>query len=140
MNVHAHNAVFSLSVASKKRAARALTPSTPRPKRGQPKPVETTAGVANGKEEAEKYVIDRTGCVILVGGGKRRSVASCVFSGMERKEGMWYLHYQYSVIRAGIWGDDDAPVLRPYQDIFACPRKRFFLAVGPICRVNPHAL
>jgi hypothetical protein len=28
---------------------------------GHPKPVETTEGVAKGTEEADKYVIDRTG-------------------------------------------------------------------------------
>jgi hypothetical protein len=28
---------------------------------GQPKPVETTEGVAKGKEVAERYVIDKTG-------------------------------------------------------------------------------
>ncbi len=67
---------------------RELTPSTPRPKRGQPKPIEITVGVAKGKEDAEKYVIDKTGWVILAGGGKRRPVESRVFSGMERKEGM----------------------------------------------------
>lgn len=91
-----------------------MTPSTPRPKLGQPNPVETTAGVAKGKEEAERYVIDRTGWVILVGGGKRRLVASSAFSGMERKEGMWYLRYHDLATRAGIWGGDNAPVLRPY--------------------------
>lgn len=54
MSVHEHNVVFSLSAANKKRVTRELTPSTPKPMFGHPKPMETTEGVAKGKDEAEK--------------------------------------------------------------------------------------
>jgi hypothetical protein len=69
---------------------------------GHPKPVETTAGVAKGKEEAEKYVIDKTGWVTSADGGRRGSIESCVFSGMYRKEGMLYLRIHKSLICCGI--------------------------------------
>jgi hypothetical protein len=58
---------------------------------GHPNPVATTGGVAKGKEAAEQYVIERTGWVTLAGGGRRGALASSVFSGMDRKEGMLYL-------------------------------------------------
>lgn len=71
---------------------RELTPSTPRPQFGQPKPQATVAGVAKG-EAAEKYVIGRvgTGGSSEGAGGMRFCVDRNVFSGMLRKEGIAYL-------------------------------------------------
>jgi len=69
---------------------------------GHPNPVATTEGVAKGKEAAEQYVIERTGWVILAGGGRKGVMASCVFSGMDRKEVMLYLRNHKSGICCGI--------------------------------------
>jgi len=91
-----------LSAVSKKWPMRELTPSVPKPILGHPNPVATTGGVANGMEAAEQYVIDNTGWVTLGDGGRRGAVASCVFSGMDRKEGMLYLWNYKSVICSGI--------------------------------------
>lgn len=52
-------------------------------------------GNASGKEAAEKKDMLSGGCEDKIegGDGRRLDVASCVFSGMERNEGMLYLIY-----------------------------------------------
>lgn len=75
------------------RATREFTPSTPKPILGQPNPRAIAGGSASGKFPAEKNVIDSVGVEFssFGEGGRRRWVERDVFSGMERKEGMWYL-------------------------------------------------
>lgn len=79
------------------RPTRALTPSTPSPAFGQPKPRATVGGKASGKDAAEKKVIASDGvggsCEGL--GGSRILVARSVFSGIDKKDGMLYLHTQH---------------------------------------------
>ena len=71
---------------------RALTPSTPRPTLGQPNPLATVGGNANGKDAAEKNAIDNVGTGGLFTAGRSNCVARSVFSGIDRKDGMLYLH------------------------------------------------
>ena len=77
---------------------RALTPSTPSPILGQPSPRATVGGKASGKDAAEKKVTAREGVGRSARGGRRISVASWVFSGIERKDEMLYLE----ALRPGI--------------------------------------
>lgn len=60
---------------------------------GHPKPRATVGGKASGNDEAEKKEIERVGTGDLSDsrGGKRFLVASSIFSGMYRKDGMLYL-------------------------------------------------
>ena len=64
----------------------------PNPHLGHPIPFATRGGKASGNDAAEKKVMLSTGYGGLSAGGSRIPVASSVFSGIERKEGILYLH------------------------------------------------
>src|SRR6202790_4135890 len=72
---------------------RSLTPATPKPHLGQPKPRAIKGGRASGIEEAEKNDIEREFCFgESVGDGRRMLVETATFSGMDKNEGIPYLH------------------------------------------------
>ncbi len=71
-------------------AVRELTPSTPKPILGHPRPRATVAGNAKGKDAAERKEMASEG-LSEVGSGSSTSLARIAFSGIDKKEGMLYL-------------------------------------------------
>lgn len=72
-------------------AVRELTPSTPKPILGHPRPRATVAGNAKGKDAAERKEMES---VVLSGVGSEgssTSLARVAFSGIDRKDGILYL-------------------------------------------------
>jgi len=70
---------------------RLLTPSTPNPVWGQPKPRATVVGNARGNEAADKNDIAKVGVAGTSLGVTKILVASSTFSGMDKNEGISYL-------------------------------------------------
>lgn len=81
---------------------RLLTPSTPNPHLGHPKPWAMVGGTASGNDAAEKNVMPKEGMGGLFAGGRRISVARETFSGMERKDGTSYLYVGFEPMRISI--------------------------------------
>ena len=108
---------------------RALTPSTPRPTLGQPNPLATVGGNANGKDAAEKNAIDNVGTGGLFTAGRSNCVARSVFSGIDKKDGMLYL--RCGVNYATIETYHHLPIVCPNKGIFTLPAESEFIAIGP---------
>lgn len=80
-----------LSMSMSHAPRRPFTPSTPSPSLGYPKPRAIVGGKARGMLAAEKNEMDSVGELERSSSGRRISVASLVFSGIDKNDGMLYL-------------------------------------------------
>jgi len=77
-----------VKVLSSQNPNRLFTPSTPNPAWGQPNPRATVVGNARGNEAAERNDIARVGVAGTSFGITKIFVASSIFSGMDKNEGI----------------------------------------------------